>query len=251
MSQDHQAGINREYLLALEEFHKIRDQETRISTSGQTFVLVNNVTQRLIGPSLKCPPEYHDSLDWLGQTAYLRHRPEPPKMRREHYRNYEAVFYTLLDIGAPELIHEFKNHELDSHRLPIDLETLKSRIEQPPNNVHFHIEFHQRQFSWCPTIQLDLDMSKADPECVIPFSRKRNITTSRDSRSLAENTATLYEIDVLEELVGERLQSCMSSARIDRKERKETEKVPLDSLSKGHVSILFTFPSPFNWPFPH
>lgn len=160
-------------------------------------------------------------------------------MRRQHYDNCQPVFYTLLDIDAPEMIHLFKSNGL--HRLPIELETLERCIEPPPNRVRFHAEFYEKQFAWCP-IQLELHMATSYRECVSPFSRKRKITTSRDSRGFAENTATLYEIDVLEELVGEQLQSCMGSARIDRKDREEKERVPVDSLSKGHVSV--SYPSP-------
>ncbi|GKT57650.1 protein kinase domain-containing protein [Colletotrichum tofieldiae] len=201
---------------ALLEFRELREQQTRLSACGQEFVLVNNVTARLRERSESCPTQYQDDLDRLGQTAYLREGPQPPQLRTHHIRNHLAIFYNLLDIGAPSLIHEFRNNNLAT--LPIDIDVLKKHIKGPPDDPNFHDKFYRNQFMWCP-IQFEMDMGITHSHDIIsPFSRKEEIKPYRDGKGPRANTATLYAIDVPEELVGPKLQKKMASAKIERQD---------------------------------
>ncbi|CCF32619.1 hypothetical protein CH063_04969 [Colletotrichum higginsianum] len=53
---------------------------------------------------------------------------------------------------------------------------------------------------------------------ISPFSRKEKIKPYRDGKGPRVNTATLYAVEVPEELVGPRLQKQMASAKIERQE---------------------------------
>ncbi|KAG7047599.1 protein kinase domain-containing protein [Colletotrichum scovillei] len=211
-----QEAFAQEFQTALEEFRELRKQETRVAACGRSFVLVSNVTARLTQRSISCSDDYENDLDRLRQTAYLRHGPDPPQLQRDHYYEHLAVFYNLLDVGAPNLIHEFWNNNFNL--LPIDRDKLRNHIRAPPGLPSFHDDFHRNQFAWCP-IHFKMDMGGPHGLGIIsPFSRKEIIMPYRGGKVPRANTATLYAIDVLEELVDPDLQKQMASAKIERQE---------------------------------
>ncbi|KDN66944.1 hypothetical protein CSUB01_09145 [Colletotrichum sublineola] len=209
-----QPDFEQHFQTALSEFEELRKQQTRTSAHGQQFVLMKNVTARLQQRSESCPLEYQHDLDRLGQTAYLREYDQPPQMRTHHIQEHLAIFYNLLEIGAASLIHEFRNKKLTT--LPIEMDTLKKHIKGPSSYSDFHGKFYQNQFVWCP-IQFEMDMgpSRHSRNLISPFSRKDPIEPYRDGKGPRVNTATLYAIEVPEELVGPRLQKKMPSAKKD------------------------------------
>ncbi|GKT46580.1 uncharacterized protein ColSpa_06761 [Colletotrichum spaethianum] len=222
MSQENLPNFNEQFKAALEEFDIIRKEETRISASGEEFVLVENVTKRLTSalpsPAYQTDSMYVDKLDRLAQTAYFQHNSNPPHLRRRDYDDYLSVFYILLDIGAPALIHQFRECNFNTDALPIDYPRLLRYIPSPSRFADFHKRFYKQQFCWCP-IRFEMGMGRKYPDCISPFSFKHKITPYRDGKGPRENTASLYEIDVPEELVGPELRKSMASARVERQEK--------------------------------
>ncbi|UQC73822.1 uncharacterized protein CLUP02_00469 [Colletotrichum lupini] len=217
MNHDSKSDFKLQYQIALSEFVEIRREETRTSACKQKFVLVDNVTKRLKSRSATCSTQYDNNLDRLQRTAYLQYELEPPQMRAQHYEEdeYLAIFYTLLDIQAPSLINLFRDNGLN--KLPIELTYLKKCIKPPPKpRFHdFHERFYKTQFDWCP-IRFDMGMRQVYRDAVSPLSRKEKITPYREGKGPKENNATLYAIDVPEELVGRQLREKMASAKIER-----------------------------------
>ncbi|KAK1845620.1 protein kinase domain-containing protein [Colletotrichum chrysophilum] len=222
MNQDQASHFAQEFHIALHEFRAICRRHTRESIHGQQYILVDNVTEELLGHSPSCSKElYQNDLDRLGKTAYLRHDPRPPKVRTQQYQPHLPIFYTLLDIGAPSLIDQFRTHK-DLGTLPIALSALKSNIEAP-NFPDFHEKFYEHQFAWCP-IRFEMEMGRLyDHKDITPFTRKEAIKPYRDGKGRLVNTANLYDIEIPEELVGAKLQKRMASARISRQENLQGE----------------------------
>ncbi|KAI8226932.1 hypothetical protein K4K54_003323 [Colletotrichum sp. SAR 10_86] len=78
--------------------------------------------------------------------------------------------------------------------------------------------FYERQFAWCP-IRFEMEMGRLyDYKEISPFTRKEPIKPYRDGKGPLINTATLYDIEIPEELVEAKLQKQMPSARISRQE---------------------------------
>lgn len=214
MNPDQASTFAHDFRTALEEFREIRRKHTRKSVHGQEFVLVDSVTKDLQRRSPSCSVDYLDDLDRLGKTAYLRHDPRPPKVRTQEYRRLLPIFYTLLDIEAPSLIDQFRAHK-DLEKLPIALSALKRNIA-PFDIPDFHAKFYERQFAWCP-IRFEMEMGRSyEDDEISPFTRKQPIKPYRDGRGPLINTATLYAIEIPEELVEAKLQKQMASARISR-----------------------------------
>ncbi|OLN86226.1 Dual specificity protein kinase TTK [Colletotrichum chlorophyti] len=220
MAQKQRPNFDEQFQTALSEFDEVRQRESRTSADGREFILVENVTKRLKNRSPTCPEEYENDLDRLGQTAYLRHNSEPPRMRKQHYEDCLAVFYTLLDIRNPELIDRFRNKGLNT--LPIGISELREKISPPPGVEDFHRRFCQQQFAWCP-IRFKLNIHGDYRNCVSPFCGKDKITPYRHGKGPRENTASLYAINVPEELVDHELRITMSSARIERQGTESAE----------------------------
>ncbi|KAF4912759.1 Serine/threonine-protein kinase mph1 [Colletotrichum viniferum] len=217
MSREPRTRFSQEYEVAHREFQTIRRQHTRISHCGQEFVLADRVTEGLKKRSATCHNTYDNDLDRLGQTAYLRRNPAPPYMKKEEYHRYLLIFYTLLDVQAPYLIHQFRDSDLNSDSLPIKLEDLRDNIKAPSDFKDFHEKFYETQFSWCP-IKLELGMHRKFMHSVSPFSQKVKMEPYRDGAGARDNNAKLYTIEVPEELVGPSLRKKMASAKIERLE---------------------------------
>ncbi|KAF4821021.1 putative serine/threonine-protein kinase mps1 [Colletotrichum siamense] len=218
MDPDQASPFVHDYQTALQEFREIRRNHTRKSVHGQEYVLVDNVTKDLRRRSPSCSVDrYSDDLDRLGKTAYLRHDSRPPKVRTQEYQGHLPIFYTLLEIEAPSLIDQFRTHK-DLEQLPIALSALKKNIEAPRDIPNFHNMFYERQFAWCP-IRFEMEMGRLyDYKEISPFTRKEPIKPYRDGKGPLINTATLYDIEIPEELVEAKLQKQMPSARISRQE---------------------------------
>ncbi|KAF4900348.1 Serine/threonine-protein kinase mph1 [Colletotrichum fructicola] len=214
MSREQRSGFERQYDAAYHEFEALRKKNTRISACGQEFVLADNVTKALMKQSPARSDGYDHDLHRLGHTAYHRENSAPPQMMKHEYQEYLLVFYTLLDIGAPSLVHQFRDSGRNSDFLPIDMVDLKRNIDPPSDFENFHQKFYDRQFAWCP-IKLELGMCRKFHRSISPFSRKAKMEPYRDDAGARHNNANLYTIEVLEELVGPNLRTKMSSARFE------------------------------------
>ncbi|TQN68622.1 Dual specificity protein kinase TTK [Colletotrichum shisoi] len=214
-----QPQLEQAFQTALVDFRNLRREQTRTSVSGQKFLLVSNVKAKLRQRSPSCPTNYENDLDRLGHTAYHRENPSPPPLRAEEFKKYFPIFCNLLDIDAPSLVHQFRDNNLDT--LPIELDALRKHIKAPYGYTDFHERFYENQFAWCP-MQFEKDMGTSHRhsihKIISPFSRKEEIKPYRDGKGPRVNTATLYAIEVPEELVEPELRKQMASAKIERQE---------------------------------
>ncbi|KAK7444685.1 hypothetical protein Landi51_08497 [Colletotrichum acutatum] len=204
-----------EYRTALEEFRVIREDERRLSKCGGEFIIVGNVTRRLEESSPSCHSRFKNDLDRLCQLHSLRRNSmQPPTMRLEDLKGYHCVFYILIDIGAPSQIDLFRENGLSDNKLPIDMTTLKDKIRERHND-DFLGKFYKAQLAWCP-VQFELGMREKYWDRIMPILEKTEIKPHRDGRGPRKNTASLYSIEVPEEMVGMKLQKKMASARFKR-----------------------------------
>ncbi|KAK6223619.1 hypothetical protein QIS74_03563 [Colletotrichum tabaci] len=105
--------------------------------------------------------------------------------------------------------------------MPIEIDVLRKLITAPPDCPSFHDEFYRNQFAWCP-IRFEMDMGTSHGHnvhnIICPFVRKEKIKPYRDGKRTQVNKATLYAIDVPEELVGSKLQKRMAPAIFEHQE---------------------------------
>ncbi|KAK1528151.1 hypothetical protein CPAR01_12709 [Colletotrichum paranaense] len=204
-----------EYKTAFEEFRVIREDERRLSKCGGEFIIVGNVTRRLEESSPSCHSRFKNDLDRLCQLHSLRRNSmQPPTMRLEDLKGYHCVFYILIDIGAPSQIDLFRENGLSDNKLPIDMTTLKDKIRERHND-DFLGKFYKAQLAWCP-VQFELGMREKYWDRIMRILEKTEIKPHRDGRGPRKNTASLYSIEVPEEMVGMKLQKKMASAKFKR-----------------------------------
>ncbi|OHE90942.1 hypothetical protein CORC01_13751 [Colletotrichum orchidophilum] len=216
MSVNVQFDYSAEFDTAVNEFKTIRAEETRISKCGGEFVIVGNVTRRLKTRSPSCHNRFQDDLDRLCQTHWLRQNfMQPPTMQLEALEGYLCVFYILLDIGAPSQIDVFRENGLSDNKLPFDKTILNSDRIRVWSFEKFSDAFFEVQLAWCP-VQFELGMRENYFNRIIPVLEKTEIKPHRDGGGPRKNNASLYSIEVPEEMVGLELQRKMASARFKR-----------------------------------
>ncbi|KXH27073.1 hypothetical protein CSAL01_09084 [Colletotrichum salicis] len=215
MSIATQFDYSAEFNTAFNEFKAIRAEESRVSKCGGEFIIVENVTRRLENRSQTCHRRFKNDLDRLCQTHWLRHNSmQPPTMQLEALKGYRCIFYILIEIGAPSKIDVFRENGLSDNKLPIDMATLKTKIRARDFETYFDI-FFKAQLAWCP-VQFELGMREKYFDRIMPVLEKTEIKPHRDGRGPRKNTASLYSIEVPEEMVGPTLQRKMASARFKR-----------------------------------
>jgi hypothetical protein len=145
------------------------------------------------------------------------------------------VFCILLKLGWGDLIHLFRSQQkLDKH-LPIDLLGLKTTFAQiakrpdlprpltKPQADDLAAAFDKEQWQFCPA-KFDLDeYPDFHKNRIIPIYRKEKI-------NMKGGTATLWQIEVLEEFVGDNLKEVVKTALYN------DDKDPLGPVSRTHTS---------------
>jgi hypothetical protein len=127
-----------------------------------------------------------------------------------------AVFSILLQIGWGDLIHLFRSHEIFDSSLPVVLFTLKDifremirylQLEDQISPDALAEDFNNQQWSFCPAIFREGEFDFVQNR-IIPIFSKEKINTKG-------GTATLWQIEVLEEFVHESLRKIFEESAYD------------------------------------
>jgi hypothetical protein len=147
--------------------------------------------------------KYRNDLERLRVSAYHAKYNEPPYITAQELASHLDVFYVLLDLGYPHIVHRFSN---DVDQLPLDLDTLMKRIPKTDieNAATFYTQFLERQYEWCP-VMFELEMSRNIYDRVIPLYRREEIRPHQDTHRTLGSGTVLWKVEVPEELVGPRL----------------------------------------------
>ena len=122
------------------------------------------------------------------------------------------VFSILLGLGQGNLIHRFYEHDLVDSKLPIDLNKLKTLYDNwnVPDADSCAEKFNKEQWRFCPAKLRYANSRDFFPSHIIPITKKQKINTKG-------GTATLWQIEVLEEFVAHDLRKEVSSSKFDNK----------------------------------
>jgi hypothetical protein len=227
-----------EHQTAVEEFEYLRKSFERKAVGGRKFVLVDALTERLHQRSQTCGDKYMHDLHRLAATTFLSKSLEQPHLLLADLKACLRIFYILVELRCPRLAKHFHRRGLDDTRLPIDRVTLEREI--PPQELEdelgepypeFYSIFCERQYAWC-AMAFELDMRVVCRNQIIPFYRQEEIKPYKNDRRPKIN-ATLWEIDVPEELIGPKLMADLDD-NLWRKQDVETGLVD----SEGNVSCV-------------
>ena len=158
----------------------------------------------------------------LLEAAYHRRStPAPPIAARYVCRANDCsliVFAILLEIGHGDLIHIFHRHTMVDKKLPIDLDTLKTRLggsEQLKIQAGFSdisaiealaASFDNRQWRFCPAEFHLGDEKDYYENQIIPILKKAVINKKG-------GFATVWQIEILEDFVGQNLRKEVSTSK--------------------------------------
>jgi hypothetical protein len=122
------------------------------------------------------------------------------------------VFSILLEHGQGNLIHRFYEQDLVDSKLPIDLNKLKTLYDSwgVPDADSCAEKFNKEQWRFCPAKLRYANSRGFFPSHIIPITRKEEINKKG-------GTATLWQIEVLEEFVAHDLRKEVSSSKFDNK----------------------------------
>ena len=171
----------------------------------------------------------YPQVEGLLDAAYRRQNypglPIHPRTVRRRDNDSLLVLSILLELDRGDLIDSFYELGLVA-KLPVDLATLKARLRGDNKMSDSEAEslaerFDEKQWRYCAEkFYLDARRNYVSSNQIIPISRKEAINTKG-------GTATVWQIEVLEEFVEESLRSVVSTSRFKR---------PNDDL--GYVSHL-------------
>lgn len=151
-------------------------------------------------------------IDFLIDEAYPRNEMLPVTRNQISGGHQKSllVFAILFELGRGNLIHSFMRQGLTDNRLPFDLSLLQeasNRMGLSDSNEVANRVF-ENQWAYCP-MQFDLEMERdVPPQMIVPVHQRQQINAKGGS-------ATLWQITVLEEFVGVRLQAASTKARFD------------------------------------
>ncbi|KAI9744665.1 MAG: hypothetical protein M1818_002194 [Claussenomyces sp. TS43310] len=217
--------------------HHQTDEHTRAIIDFEAQL--EGCTIKTPDPPIACGRSYvrvSKFTEWLGSEATLRGNTttQTSRLLEYAYRNWPQhartmtraklfdsespciiIFCILLKVGWGELIHLFRKRQKVDKHLPIDLLSLKKifgQIAQVPGLPRplltpdeLAAAFDREQWQFCPAT-FDLD---EDPD----FHRKRIIPIFRkEIINMKGGTASLWQVEVLEEFVGKRLREVVKTS---------------------------------------
>jgi hypothetical protein len=178
--------------------------------------------------------------NWNEQNPYAPHMPTSKLIDRE--RCCIVVFSILLKIGHGDLIHHFRSYDIYDSTLPIPLYVLKETLLRMIKYHQLRIdpdalakEFDNEQWQFCPA-KLENDEEHDFPKNrIIPIYKKEKINGKG-------GTATLWQIEVLEEFVHPSLREVVKTSRY---ENEEDQMGPVSHPIYNHLKriVLLTFNS--------
>jgi serine/threonine protein kinase len=174
-----------EYDAGLQAFKTLRKQHTRTAFCNREFVLVPRITEALLQPHPK-GAEYEHDLERLFVSCYYSLRKETPRsynVSKESLEACKAIFYTLLDIDWPHLVHRFIKYGTKDDELPLSLARIEKVVPAKDlpdgREASFYQEFYKKQYAWCP-VQFKMDMQGNYGDRIIPGYRRQQLQPKRD-----------------------------------------------------------------------
>ena len=210
--QDMKDGVN---ISAIS--HKEQPVDEIFSSKLESFTARNVSGQRYIHRSLLIDwllSEYTSQatyLDLLLDFAYSECIIVPVEARQlsSPGKSSLLVFSLLLELGRGDFIHYFLRSGLTDSKLPFPMTSLKQAKTSGDGSetVDFTRQFFERQWAFCP-LTFDLGMGVDLPSStVIPIQQRRQINSKG-------GTASIWQIVVPEEFVGDSLRPEAASAKL-------------------------------------
>ena len=185
------------------DFDSQLDRYTLKAICGRDFVRIGKLKEWLEAPSPKRDkthldillPKHHDSPQHLVSHADLIEN------------NGLVVFIILIVLGQAEHLKLFMREEINDSQLPIDFVTLGKKIQSGvPDADSLAGQFCAAQWKFCPATFEDGYQRNYPESRILPIRRKEIINKKGA-------TARLWQIEVLEEFVGEKLRSAVPTLR--------------------------------------
>jgi hypothetical protein len=125
-------------------------------------------------------------------------------------RSSLLVFSLLLELGRGDLIHHFLRRALTDSKLPFSMTSLKQAQMSGDHSetVDLAGQIFDKQWAYCP-LTFDLNMGLDLPSAtVIPIQQKLRINSKGA-------TASIWEVTIPEEFVGDSLRQAAASAKLN------------------------------------
>ncbi|KAI0402285.1 hypothetical protein F4802DRAFT_608795 [Xylaria palmicola] len=185
-----------EYQSAIQYYSTVRDNNTLKEAQdigGRPFVLVDNVTSKLIGHRSANQSE-HGQISRLLEAAYRRINYSPPLQRPSQILDRLPIFYTLLDLDLGHKIHKFVEEGISE--LPVELPRLRRLL--PAGGYEDCAEkFYRQQWRWC-AMKFEWRMSRKvhSHEHIVPITARTKIEPTRDGLPKTDRKASLWVVEV-------------------------------------------------------
>jgi hypothetical protein len=197
------------------EFKKMLKTCTKTGACGRPYVLVEKLTNWLKSEVKLESGVTATWVDRLLEAAYPdRNYPGSPIESPEQFREGEScsllVFSILFSIELDHLIDRFEGNISDS-QLPItDFNRLRRAFKgMSPSDANRHVQdFDSMQWQFCPAKFTLYSKNDWEAKRVLPISRKEQINDKG-------GTATLWQIEVHEEFLGQPLRDAVPDSRYD------------------------------------
>ncbi|KAL8820291.1 MAG: hypothetical protein Q9223_001457 [Gallowayella weberi] len=155
------------------------------------------------------------------------------------------IFSILLLLGKGKLIHKFQRHNVLDKHLPIPLQQLQVKLQTAhiPDAERLAADFDEKQWRFCPA-KFGLDYGQEYNEhTILPICKKEKINEKG-------GTAQMWQIEVKEEFVGQKLKKAVSFSRYNcspsATEPDWRYHFALKSFEEGSVSLYENEKKAFN-----
>lgn len=204
----------KEYVVALAEFKELRKRLTRKAFDGRDFILVPRLTERLKTRSPSCT--YQNDLERLRIVSHHRSGASV-SITSEKLGEYLQVFYILLDLECPHLIHRIARPNMSDKSLPFHDCMLRFNINDlyVRDIPNFYEDFLKCQYDWCP-IMFDLHMGEDYEGRVVPAYFRTQLELRKDSHRSMDSDTKVYRVEIPDELIGDKLRKKLPNAKFER-----------------------------------
>ena len=204
--------IAAEYGAAIRDFKATMQRFTEEAACGRRYVLVTKLKEWL--RSKVRPDSNLTHVGCLLRGAYHGRSKKQPGLPvdLEQFQSDDncrlVMFSILLELDRGALVDRFQRQNIVDAQLPINLQSLQEKLEtlHISDAEELAAKFNDLQWRFCAA-KLDLNMSwDHKREMTIPIHNKEKINSKG-------GTATLWQIEVREEFVSDRLRQAVLSSR--------------------------------------
>ncbi|KAL8784971.1 MAG: hypothetical protein Q9213_003632 [Squamulea squamosa] len=193
--------------VSLRELNAKVEACTMKAVCGRSYVLVAELTQWL-----RSRIHSDKSTTQVGRLLMTAYRdqivPSSTEQLSEKDNCSLLVFCILLLIGKGHLIEQFRRHNILDKHLPIPHQQLRTKLQDAriPDAIHLAASFDEKQWPFCPA-KFDLHSGQEYNEHkILPICKKVKINEKG-------GTAQLWQIEIKEEFVGDRLKEAVAFSR--------------------------------------